>query len=750
MTAPPPASPRGLRIWLWAVFALYLAACLHEAFGPFLVGHDGFNGAAFSQAARNSLRFGVLQQVQYYSGFESPPLSEVYTNHPMLLHIHLMGLFSVLGDEPWVARLVPITYSVGLFLLIHRIVARRAGAAAGAAAVTLWALTPLHTIFANMVNHEQGSLFWCLLLLDRYHTRHQTLDDPKALAAREWPIHLAVGCAMQFDWVGYYLAAFIGLHALRHAIWPTPGGAAATRSLGRRLGFLARFSATVLLNATLFFGWIAWLRGGLGAMVTAFQQRSASSPGYLDVLLDRSLDLYGPLLLALAAGVVLRLAVRLVRGRFDGLDFITLGFAFAQVIHSTVFQNAGAIHSYWTYSAGPGLAIGGACLVRDFALAASRGNWPLGRGATTSLVAVAVCVQAVWAVGAHLRGHADHRGSYLPPTPDEYLETRWAEGLSQRFGRDGTCYLVHPSAERAVHLRYLLDAPLMPGARHLSSDTPPSPPRGRCRRAVLLVDLSRMSAHETARFFQLGRKHGVLLHDRRFGATDLASRQPGADDWLEAVRFEPASPSPLFEWLVYSGGPRLVIVPDPEATHILASSGTERGASAAPVWAGRPSGSILRATCPEGAAVTALGPTSSGEMLDGLLATCATQPGAVDDGPMTLATPLRLGRMRREAAPPTDMLCPDAAPLAGLRGRGGALVDAIGLLCAPRVHPKAPREHQQDSPRRPGRLEGGPGGSDFDLPCAPGEILTGLAWTEGTWLEALSPICTPAPAWCGP
>jgi hypothetical protein len=233
----------------------------------------------------------------------------------------------------------------------------------------------------------------------------------------------------------------------------------------------------------------------------------------------------------------------------------------------------------------------------------------------------------------------------------------------------------------------------------------------------------------------------ALLVDRRLGAIVLGAPTPGPGEWLEALYLRPTATSPLEAWLVYSGGPRLELQPDPDEAWFARALGTESDRERR--WGGRPSGGMNRVTCPPGAAVTAAGPAISEGLVAGLTLVCARLPDTVDGAAAgtsaTLDTPLRLGPGVAASPPAALMDCPDSGPLTGLRGRGGALVDAVGPLCDAR--PARGSLRRFESLRRTGPMEGGAGGSEFDLPCPSGEVMTGVWWTQDRWIEALSPVC---------
>lgn len=75
--------------------------------------------------------------------------------------------------------------------------------------------------------------------------------------------------------------------------------------------------------------------------------------------------------------------------------------------------------------------------------------------------------------------------------------------------------------------------------------------------------------------------------------------------------------------------------------------------------------------------------------------------------------------------------------LAGVRGREGMLVDAIGLTCR-----QVLADGRLGSPSATGTLAGGSGGTGADATCperAP--VATGLVVTAGTWVDYVVVLC---------
>ena len=158
---------------LFAVVLIWLALVLSwEIRRPWIDGVD-FNGAVWSQAAHNILRAGLTETAGASSGFYFGPLPipawGYYLHHPPLLHLAITGLFAVLGEHEWVARLVPVGCSlvsaIFLWLLVRSCGPRTATLSAA------FASFPMQLRYGAMVNFEPCVLMLMLgaLLCLRWH-----------------------------------------------------------------------------------------------------------------------------------------------------------------------------------------------------------------------------------------------------------------------------------------------------------------------------------------------------------------------------------------------------------------------------------------------------------------------------------------------------------------------------------------------------------------------------------------------------
>lgn len=741
----PPVSPRlqVVHAWLYRValaliFAWFTAVAVHGIGNAWQWGHNGYNGAAFMQGARNSLRFHIFGQALYYTGLTRPPPEAIYTHHPMMLHFHLILAQALLGTQEWVGRLVPATYSVlGLAMLV-RLARRTAGRAVAATAAALYALTPLHVIFANMIDHEQACIFWTLAMLYAYL---RWLQVPRT----RWLVAClgAVTVAVQWDWAAYYFALFLALHAL----WTGLHRGRPWLRWRREYTFLLVFSAVVLVNAGLFFLWIQHVRGGLTEMGSAFAGRSSSPDAYFHRLWQRSLDLQGPLLLGLLAAWLPLQVWRIVTKRAGFLDFVAVSFLAAQTVHSLVFKQAGFIHCYWTYYLGPALAIGGALVL----VALVRGIASVVEGLPPHLARL--CVGLGLAIGlapvqanvawARLQwGFATGSASYVVPYDNQLDELDFAREVASRHRRTSVKYLIHGSIQSRIEMEWYLDAPLE--ARDnlipLPEDTRPNDPARKS--TVLLVDLAHTG--DRAHLRELAEQHRTFVYGRRFFAIELQS--PPAP--LVSMQPMPQPQPKWWPWLVNPDRPPIrwqraalqetaaqVLDPPVRAVATLQSGGS--------------GGYPADWNCAAGQVLSGLkgrlAPWESRRVVAMLVPRCRE---------LALVQGRRLATRGMPQAGPTfgdqgaegrfDADCPDGDVPVGVWGRSGTFVHSLGLLCA--------RGAQVEPDRAGGwflsipdvqrlRSHGDAGGKPFELRCPANSVMWGLRGRGASVIDQIGIVC---------
>jgi hypothetical protein len=692
---------RGAAVVITCAFALL---CLYGAFGPWQWGHNGFNGAAFCQAARNAIRFGIPGQALYYTGLERPGPELIYTHHPQLLHWHLVVLFKLLGYAPWVGRMVPVFYSVATLVLIHRIGVQLWDRATALIAMTLYAFTPLHSIFANMIDHEQGAIFF--LLLTVYHYVRWLESYAK------WRFAVIVVCislGAQFDWPAYYIAFFLALHAFVRAI--------RARRWCPEWTFVIVFSIVVLVNFGGFFLWIRSIRGTLEEMGKAYTQRTGAMNGYALQLYRRMLDMHGPVILWATALWVPLVIGRARRRALVTRDLIPACFFGAQIIHSSVFRHAGFIHSYWTYYLGVATAFGGAEVITTLATSLLRKRRELAVFAVATFAFAGVVHLVVRAVLKLRWAYADGTGSYIVPYPDQGPEIRFAQWLGATFARTDTVYGVHPSLNVRIEFHWYHDTPFENRVDMFRNDGDVH----RGKRVVMLVDISKTGARSS--IARMLRSHPTWLFDRRFLAVDITAS--GRD--VHAFETETLPAPLLHRWFVDPLHAPARYVPVDAAAAFAALDFVDLPFESETAVRG---GVRWEWDCPAGEYLGSLeaAETDDGSMLARIRGTCRKPTG--EDGALTAAWG------GRTSAKPTIMRCADGSAAIGVHGRNGKFIDALGLICAPIINGRL----DSDTQTVLGPV-GGAGGSPIRLVCPYNMVVRGLRVRAGALIDSVGIGC---------
>lgn len=730
----------------WAALAVlaaaFLAVGLHGIGDLWLWGHEGFMGSWFSQAARNTLRFGVPGQMVFYSGTAPPGNETIYTGHPPGIHLHLVAAFALLGDAEWAARLVPLAYNLGTLLLLFVAVRRRFGDAVGVAAAAVWALLPIQGLYAHLVSHEALGIFWCLLFVHLYLRWHETRAASRLVASLG-----ALAVALWTDWPAYYLALFAALHVFETGL----------RRGGRPWRWRVEYAYVGLLTALvaaaflLFVAFVTHVAGSFDEMRQVFVHRSSTPPGYLRQLLRWVPEMYGPVPLALFGLWLLGFVVRAVRRRLALGDFLPLFFLLAQVVHSRLFADAGFLHRYWLLYGAVAVAAGagrtlvdlGRLLHRFLLGPPWRGPAP-DRSPARRLAAVVAPVALLaggflaWQAPSSLRflawgvrtGHASI-GTPREPYGDQYEPIRWIQDVMREFPRGAAEYLVSTSVERdkRVEWHYYLDAPY-----RIVPDEPPGLPPDATGRVVALFDLAAFPEPERLR--PLAASHRTLVHGRRWVAIDLTDPR----EVFEARVLRERSAPWWWRWLVRPTHPPDDWAPDPQgaATRALLDA---RPPPVARGGLGTPGGQPFAWECPADHVLLGL------EGIDGRPGRRLVFPSSI----RPLCAPVEAVERRRVVEPyvgPTlglppfggewppfrRLFCPTGAMAVGLFGRAGRFVDAVGVLCGG-------SGSQTVGPAAGGAVIGGEGGRPVEWRCPPGTVARGLAGGAGDRLDRIEVIC---------
>ena len=346
----------------WATRALFAALiCVQIGFAfqgianYWQWGHNGYNGAAYQLAARNTLRWGLLLPAQYAAGDRLPDPHELYTHAPLALHLHTTASVWLFGDSELSVRLVPALFGILAAAALFAVARRHWSDSHALLALGIYVLLPINQGFANMTNHSTGCIFWSLLMLAAW-LRWVERRDPWAMAG----LFAASFMAMNWDWPAYYIAFAVAVHGFYHALDPLRADADPRRQR-RDLLLLGIFCLWVLANFFGFFWLVSTLVGSFDEIGRSFTARHATPPDAYKRLWTQTLEPMFSTGLALASVAwVFGFIVRHAQRRHRPADLIILAFFFAGTLHLLLFKSTALIHIYWVWQYNPFVALAGA------------------------------------------------------------------------------------------------------------------------------------------------------------------------------------------------------------------------------------------------------------------------------------------------------------------------------------------------------------------------------------------------------
>jgi hypothetical protein len=309
-------------------------------------GHNGWNGAAYQNAARNTLRWDILFPLQYETANVPPKREKLYTHAPLGLHLHNVASVALFGDRESSIRLVAGFWSVATLCMLFAIVRRLWDDAHALVASAVYVALPINAIYTNMANHSAGFIFWSLLTLFLYLRAPR--DAPWSNGA--FISFLATfGIAASWDWPAYYVAACIATH------W--------TWTLLRSRGpgtflQLASFCTWVVLVFVGHFVLVEVMTGNLDELTGTFNARRALSLARFRTHLLVVPELMFTLpVLGLCAGWAGIWVARVMHGHAHARDLVPVAFLLAGLVHYWTFRWSAVVHSYWAWPMVPGVAI---------------------------------------------------------------------------------------------------------------------------------------------------------------------------------------------------------------------------------------------------------------------------------------------------------------------------------------------------------------------------------------------------------
>jgi len=297
------------------------------------------NGARYSTAARNYLRYGLVAtrggQVLLAGEFR-PEDIHFYAHHPPGISLAIAASFGAFGAHEWSARLVPVVFTLGATALMWVVGRQLGGPLVGCLAALVFVAQPMVAFYGRMPDHEAPAGFFALAIAACYGAWERD-------ARRLW---LGLGAAAAF--VGVWFAWVVAV-----VPWLLVGHHWLTRPRGWGWALVPAAAATVAVASVL--GHVALLQGGLGELWRALTLRvgsQAADVGAGAFGLGEFLARQGSYLWTGFSAVSACLALAWVggtgsRARADAL--LVAALAIFGILHVVVFKQGAYVHIYYQF-----------------------------------------------------------------------------------------------------------------------------------------------------------------------------------------------------------------------------------------------------------------------------------------------------------------------------------------------------------------------------------------------------------------
>ncbi|KPK17014.1 MAG: hypothetical protein AMJ62_03105 [Myxococcales bacterium SG8_38] len=367
---------RAVRVAFALILALQVFLAVLGIADQWTRGHNGWNGAAYHNAARNTLRWDVLFPLQYETANVPPRREQLYTHAPLGLHLHNVASLALLGDRELSIRFVAGFWSVAALCMLFAVVKRLWDNIHALAASAVYVALPINAIYTNMANHSAGFIFWSLLALFLYVRASRAPTWP-------WPGFVSFlgsfAIAASWDWPAYYVASCIAVH------WAWASWRREPQTAPGSLLQLGVFCAWVLLLFVGHFVLVEALTGNLDELTGTFNARRALSwTRFRTHLLVVPELMFTLPVLALCAGWLIAWLIRLYRGAARPRDLVPIAFLVAGLIHYWTFRWSAIVHSYWAWPTLPAVGIMVASSLID------AGRWIRGKAGIAPSLALAL------------------------------------------------------------------------------------------------------------------------------------------------------------------------------------------------------------------------------------------------------------------------------------------------------------------------------------------------------------------------
>ncbi len=524
VTGPTAPAPRGVRIGLALVIAIYLG---YSAFGiaaPFYWGHHGYHGATYMLRARTSLRQHMVAPATW-TGFDPPVAAALYFHHPIGYH-HLLTLtVPIFGEKEWLPRALAALGGLATLYALFRLVRRAWSPWLALASVAVYVSLPVVCTFSVLSDPmllEMACVLWGLRAYFDY------LEKPSRRFLVEAALSYAIGGLLM--WEVFFIGPFIALHGLLlrntsrgRALPAGPYGLHPTTIHTLVIG-----SACVAVMA--FHIVFTHQSGVWDEFVASYQQRHAApSAGYV---LERHTHwmelLYGPAPLVVAAIWYVVFLARACTGRSRLRDLAPLTFLYTNTLYIYLFAEGSSVHMYRVFFFSGFFALCTVDLADDVARFVRRLSGSAITGAVCAVGALAMYFSAE--VPLSFRTLVESRvlmGTLgevrYTPHDDQWM---FAKEVTKATVPTDRVILHYPSMSARKELWFYLDRSM----DEITQMAQIERYRKTFDHSVLVYDDKLISPPERAIAEQLMKEHPVRFYDR-FVMIDLRVAGPRVEGW---------------------------------------------------------------------------------------------------------------------------------------------------------------------------------------------------------------------------
>src|SRR6266487_4300766 len=271
----------------------------------------------------------------------------------------LAGMFAVIGEKEWVARLLPIAFSLVGVVLLWALMKDCAGSRAATFGAILFAAMPMELFYGRMVNFEPINLVWMLGSLFCLRRWEQT-------GGRGWRNWMLAGLVLSLwtAWLGYVFVLILSVYFF------TARGKKNPRLAMLLLGLC-------VTSIMLFMLQISWVQPNAWQdLIETFNRRKGSQlpNGSNFTWKDWEWKIGGTLLTHIHAvawafaviGLVWLLRCRKTDEPLRWLGWAALFFFVLSAFYIVAFGNASYVHSYASFYFTVPVAIAGGIAVEAF------------------------------------------------------------------------------------------------------------------------------------------------------------------------------------------------------------------------------------------------------------------------------------------------------------------------------------------------------------------------------------------------